>query len=77
MVSSYTLGDPNGAGAAAGLLPSIQRDAAGRIAGYTHTNGGSPAAGFEQGFGNDAAKLLPREQGANGNSVSRCAWRKP
>ena len=45
--------DPNGSGATAGLLRSIQRDAAGRITGYTHTNGGNPATGFDQGFGYD------------------------
>jgi len=53
LVSSYNLGDPLGTGATAGLLRSIQRDAAGRITGYTHTSGGSPAASFDQSFGYD------------------------
>lgn len=53
MVSSYTLGDPLGTGNAAGVLRSIQRDAAGRITGYTHTNNGNPVAGLSQTFGYD------------------------
>lgn len=53
MVSSYTLGDPLGTGNAAGVLRSIQRDAAGRITGYTHTNNGNPVAGLNQTFGYD------------------------
>lgn len=59
-ISSYSLGDPTGTGNSAGLLRSIQRDAAGRIIGYTHTNNGVAQAGFDQSFGYDKLDRLTR-----------------
>ncbi|TFY97100.1 Ig-like domain repeat protein [Ramlibacter humi] len=53
LISSYTLGDPNGTGAAAGVLRSLTRDAGGRITGYTHTNSGGAQSGLDQGFAYD------------------------
>jgi RHS repeat-associated protein len=53
LISSYTLGDPNGTGTAAGALRTLTRDAAGRITGYTHTNSGSPVASLDQSFSYD------------------------
>lgn len=58
LVTSYTLGDPMGTGNAAGLLRTVQRDAAGRITGYTHTNNGAPVASLAQSFGYDNLNRL-------------------
>jgi RHS repeat-associated protein len=58
MVSSYTLGDPVGAGATAGVLRTLTRDAAGRITGYTHTNSGNAVASLNQTFGYDNLNRL-------------------
>jgi RHS repeat-associated protein len=57
-VSAYNLGDPNGAGTAAGLRRSISRDSAGRIRGYTHTNGGVAQSAFNQSFDYDSLNRL-------------------
>ncbi|MEJ8839681.1 RHS repeat-associated core domain-containing protein [Ramlibacter sp. AN1133] len=53
LISSYTLGDPAGSGSAAGVLRTLQRDAAGRITGFVHTNNGNPLTAFDQRFGYD------------------------
>jgi RHS repeat-associated protein len=53
MIASYTLGDANGTGTAAGSLRTVNRDAAGRITGYSHTNNGSAQASLDQGFAYD------------------------
>jgi RHS repeat-associated protein len=58
LVSSYTLGDANGAGNAAGVLRTVTRDAAGRITGYTHTNNGNAQTGLDQSFGYDNLNRL-------------------
>ena len=58
MVSSYTLGDPLGSGAAAGALRSVNRDAAGRITGYSHVNNGLAVTGQDQSFGYDNLNRL-------------------
>ncbi|MBA2672391.1 Ig-like domain repeat protein, partial [Ramlibacter sp.] len=58
LVSSYTLGDPNGTGNAAGLLRTLTRDTAGRITGYTHTNNGTAQSGLNQTFGYDNLNRL-------------------
>jgi RHS repeat-associated protein len=49
-VASYTLGDPNGTGNAAGVLRTVSRDPAERITAYTHTNNGSAVTSLDQGF---------------------------
>jgi YD repeat-containing protein len=45
--SAYSLGDPMGAGSAAGVLRSVNRDAAGRITGYSHVNNGGEGAAIQ------------------------------
>jgi RHS repeat-associated protein len=57
-VASYTLGDPNGTGNAAGVLRTVSRDPAERITGYTHTNNGSAVTSLDQGFGYDNLNRL-------------------
>jgi RHS repeat-associated protein len=81
MVSSYTLGDPNGTGAAAGSLRTLTRDSAGRITGYSHTNNGNTLTALDQGFTYDALNRLTSQTmaatsygftyDANGNRTSR------
>jgi RHS repeat-associated protein len=58
LVQSYTLGDPAGAGSAAGVLRTVTRDAAGRITGYTHTNNGTAQPSLDQSFGYDNLNRL-------------------
>lgn len=58
LVASYTLGDPAGTGAAAGALRTLVRDPAGRITGYTHTNGGTAVTSMDQGFTYDGLGRL-------------------
>jgi RHS repeat-associated protein len=70
-VASYTLGDPNGTGNAAGSLRSLVRDNAERIIGYTHTNKGTPVAALNQTFGYDNLnRLTSGTIGATGTSYS-------
>jgi RHS repeat-associated protein len=71
MVASYTLGDPNGTGAAAGVLRTITRDAAGRITGYSHTNNGIAVTGLAQTFGyDDLDRLTAASQGTSSTQYS-------
>jgi RHS repeat-associated protein len=57
-ISAYSLGDPLGTGATAGTLRTLNRDAAGRITGYSHTNNGSPISTLNQGFAYDKLNRL-------------------
>jgi RHS repeat-associated protein len=57
-IVAYNLGDPTGAGAAAGIRRTVIRDSAGRITGYTHTSNGSPVSALDQGFGYDDLNRL-------------------
>ncbi len=57
-IVAYNLGDPTGAGAAAGIRRALTRDSAGRITGYTHTSNGTPAPALDQGFGYDNLNRL-------------------
>ncbi len=57
-ISAYSLGDPLGTGTAAGVLRTLNRDAAGRITGYTHTNNGVPQTQLDQGFAYDNLNRL-------------------
>ena len=68
-MSSYTLGDPTGTGNAAGASRTLQRDAAGRITGYSHTGNG--ATGLDQTFAYDNLnRLTAATQGASSTSYS-------
>ncbi|HEX7888629.1 MAG TPA: RHS repeat-associated core domain-containing protein [Ramlibacter sp.] len=58
LISSYTLGDPMGIGNAAGVLRTINRNAAGRITGYTHTNNGAAVPSLDQVFTYDNLNRL-------------------
>jgi len=69
LVSSYTLGDPMGAGSAAGTLRSLSRDGAGRITGYSHVNNGAAVTSLEQSFGYDNLNRLT-DQTTNGASIT-------
>lgn len=81
LISSYSLGDPSGTGNAAGVLRTIQYDAVGRIAGYTHTNNGAAQASLDQAFGYDnlnrlttavqAATSMQYTYDATGNRTAR------
>jgi RHS repeat-associated protein len=57
-VASYSLGDPLGTGNAAGALRTVQRDAAARITGYTHTNNGAAVTNLDQSFSYDNLNRL-------------------
>lgn len=57
-IASYTLGDPSGTGTAAGVLRTLARDPAGRITGYTHTNGGVAQTALDWGFAYDNLNRL-------------------
>jgi RHS repeat-associated protein len=57
-IVAYNLGDPTGAGAAAGIRRTVTRDSAGRITGYTHTSSGAAVPALDQGFGYDNLNRL-------------------
>lgn len=65
LVSSYSLGDPLGTGATAGLLRTLTRDAAGRVTGYTHTNNGAAASSFDETFAYDSLDRLTNDTQAS------------
>ncbi|MEP7296796.1 MAG: Ig-like domain repeat protein [Burkholderiales bacterium] len=64
-LASYPIGNPNGTGAAAGLLRTLNYDNAGRIVGYTHTRSGTAQPSFDQTFGYDGLDRLIQNTMAN------------
>ncbi|AEG92353.1 Ig-like domain repeat protein [Ramlibacter tataouinensis] len=67
-IASYSLGDPQGTGNAAGVLRTLQRDAAGRITGYGHTNGAAAVTSLDQSFGYDSLNRLTAATQASGST---------
>jgi YD repeat-containing protein len=65
----YTLGDPAGTGNKAGVYRTVQRDAAGRITGYTHTSNSGPQSALDQSFAYDNLNRLT-SQTINGTSYA-------
>jgi RHS repeat-associated protein len=71
LVASYSLGNPQGTGSAAGVTRTLTRDAAGRITGYTHTNGSGAVTALDQSFGYDNLdRLTTRTQGSSTTQYS-------
>jgi RHS repeat-associated protein len=61
-LETYRLGNPFGTGNAAGLIRTLGYDAAGRITGYTHTNGnGLAKPAFDQTFGYDGLDRVTQQ----------------
>jgi RHS repeat-associated protein len=58
LVSGYSLGNPAGTGVASGVQRTLVRDAAGRITGFTHTNGAVAQPALSQSFGYDNLNRL-------------------
>ncbi|MFN7609635.1 MAG: hypothetical protein ACK5QX_01655, partial [bacterium] len=73
-ITSYSLGDPLGTGAAAGTQRSLIRDGAGRITGYSHTNTANPgaAANLNQAFAYDNLNRLTNA--TLGNSTTQYSY---
>jgi len=70
-ITAYNLGDPTGAGAAAGVRRTVTRDSAGRITGYTHVSNGTPVPALDQGFGYDNLnRLTNATQSSTGTQYS-------
>ncbi|WP_167773009.1 RHS repeat-associated core domain-containing protein [Ramlibacter humi] len=70
-VSGYNLGNPLGTGAAAGMQRTLQRDAAGRILGFTHTSNGQPLVALDQSFTyDDLDRLVSAVQGSTATQYS-------
>lgn len=49
-LTAYKLGDSSGVGASAGALRTVNYDGAGKIMGYSHTNGATSLPGLNQSF---------------------------
>lgn len=61
-LNMYPLGNPSGAGNAAGLKRTVGYDDAGRIASFTHTNGaGTAKPAFDQTFGYDGLDRVTQQ----------------
>ncbi|AEG92354.1 RHS repeat-associated core domain-containing protein [Ramlibacter tataouinensis] len=56
-------------GSAAGVLRTLQRDAAGRITGYGHTNGAAAVTSLDQSFGYDSLNRLTAATQASGSTA--------
>jgi RHS repeat-associated protein len=68
-ITAYNLGDPVGAGPAAGLRRTVLRDSAGRITAYLHTRGGASVPSLDQAFSYDKLNRLTYQM-TNGSSLS-------
>ncbi|MCD2345047.1 hypothetical protein LRH25_32555, partial [Ideonella azotifigens] len=65
-LKSYPLGNPAGTGTAAGLIRTLSYDDAGRISGYTHTDGAGVAQpAYDQSFNYDGLDRLKQQQQAS------------